>query len=203
MMMEGAEENEANEVTEANEAKMAGEVITTNPRRVSCSPNRLMRQPTCRRLNGAPYYTCQGGRGAPGRRPRLYGAVLLRPLSLNPCRCRMTFHRDSHSPVTRETAMGSFQRENVFDPLDLEIIERVYEAIWAQIVARQPDRDTVKDAERQKALKRWLFALAGPRPVDFDTLYDRVLASIPKTWGWGKPVIKSETLGEPRSAQAN
>jgi hypothetical protein len=92
--------------------------------------------------------------------------------------------------------MGS--QQNVFDPLDLEIIDRVYEAIWAQIILLQPDRDTEKEAERQKALRRWLFALAGPRPVDFDTLYDKVLASIPKTWGWGKPVIKSDPLGGPQ-----
>src|SRR5687767_14139039 len=94
--------------------------------------------------------------------------------------------------------MGSFNRNCVFDPLDLEIIERVYEAIWAQIVARQSDRNTVKDAERQKALKRLLFALAGPRPVDFDTLYDKMLASIPKTWGWGKPAITSEPISGPQ-----
>jgi hypothetical protein len=41
--------------------------------------------------------------------------------------------------------MGS--RQNIFDPLDLEIIDRVYEAIWAQIVSRQPDRDRSRAAE--------------------------------------------------------
>ena len=89
--------------------------------------------------------------------------------------------------------MGS--QQNVFDPLDSEIIDRVYEAIWAQIILLQPDRDTAKEAERQKALRRWLFVLAGPRLVDFDTLYDKVLASIPKTWA--KP-LKSEPLGGPQ-----
>jgi len=38
--------------------------------------------------------------------------------------------------------MGSFKHPRAFDPLDLEIIDRVYEAAWAQIEARECDRDT-------------------------------------------------------------
>ena len=38
--------------------------------------------------------------------------------------------------------MGSFKRHRAFDPLDLEIIDRVYEAAWAQLEAREIDRDT-------------------------------------------------------------
>jgi hypothetical protein len=33
--------------------------------------------------------------------------------------------------VTVEDAMGPFKPSRVFDPLDLEIMDRVYEAAWA------------------------------------------------------------------------
>ncbi len=49
--------------------------------------------------------------------------------------------------------MGSFTRPQMFDPLDLEIIDRVYEAAWAHIIASVPDRDQEKDAIRQEALR--------------------------------------------------
>ena len=78
--------------------------------------------------------------------------------------------------------MGSVKRPHAFDPLDLEIIDRVYEAIWAQIEARYPHRESEQDEMRREALRRWLFARAKGAPVDFDSLYDKVLASIPKTW---------------------
>jgi hypothetical protein len=45
--------------------------------------------------------------------------------------------------------MDSFKR--TFDPLDLEIIDRVYEVAWAYVEAREPDRNTARDGERQKA----------------------------------------------------
>lgn len=78
--------------------------------------------------------------------------------------------------------MGSYERPHAFGPLDLEIIDRVYEATWAQIAARYPRRDIGQDETRQKALRRWLFALARGGPVDFDTLCDKVIASLPKNW---------------------
>ena len=77
--------------------------------------------------------------------------------------------------------MGSFGFR-VFHPLDLETIDRVYEAAWAQIIARDPFRNTAKDSECQEALRKRLFALAGPGSVDFDTLCDKVLASMPECW---------------------
>ena len=78
--------------------------------------------------------------------------------------------------------MGSFRKPHAFGPLDLEIIDRVYQATWAKIEARYLYRDKERDEERQKALRRWLFALAAGGPVDFDTLYDKVVASLPKNW---------------------
>jgi hypothetical protein len=77
--------------------------------------------------------------------------------------------------------MGSFKR--TFDPLDLEIMDRVYEAAWAHLEARQPDRDIARDGERQEALRKKIFGvarIAGSGHVDFDTLTEVVLATITK-----------------------
>jgi hypothetical protein len=74
--------------------------------------------------------------------------------------------------------MGSFKRSHAFDPLDLEIIDRVYEAVWAQIEARQIDRDTERDPERQQKLRERIFAVAKIGSVDFDALYERVIDAL-------------------------
>ena len=68
----------------------------------------------------------------------------------------------------------------VFDPLDLEIIDRVYEAVWAQVEAREPFRDKQRDEDRQEALKRLVFDFAASESghIDFDDLYERVLSNI-------------------------
>jgi hypothetical protein len=73
--------------------------------------------------------------------------------------------------------------KRVFDPLDLEIIDRVYEAAWAHVQARQPNRDTTSDAERQEALRKKIFGVArivGSGHIDFDTLAEVVIATIPE-----------------------
>jgi hypothetical protein len=69
--------------------------------------------------------------------------------------------------------MGSYKR--VFDPLDLEIIDLVYEAALVQIAARDPLSDPIKEQERQEALKKLVFAVAQPGSVEFDHLLDKVL----------------------------
>ena len=76
--------------------------------------------------------------------------------------------------------MGSFKRAHAFDPLDMEIIDLVYEVAWEQISARDPSADAAEDEERRAALRKRVFALAGDGGVDFDTLLDRVLASLPR-----------------------
>ena len=78
--------------------------------------------------------------------------------------------------------MGSFKRPRAFDSLDLEIIDRVYEVAWAHLEGRDPYRDRAKDGERGEALRKLLFALVGSGQVDFDTLCDKVLASMPECW---------------------
>jgi hypothetical protein len=72
--------------------------------------------------------------------------------------------------------MGSFK------PLDLEILDRVYEAAWVALQARDPFRDTDKDGERQESLRKLVFDNTGPGRVDFDTLCDRVLANMSENW---------------------
>jgi hypothetical protein len=89
--------------------------------------------------------------------------------------------------------MGSFKRPRAYDPLDLEIMDLVYEAAWAQLEAREPLRDREKDGERQIALRRLVFNSVGTDKINFDTLCDRVLASMPETWFVFRP-------GQPRSS---
>ena len=62
--------------------------------------------------------------------------------------------------------MGSLNRRPAFDPRELEIIDRVYNAAWAQILTRHPGRDVEKVKERQRALRRRLFILADKGPVE-------------------------------------
>jgi hypothetical protein len=57
--------------------------------------------------------------------------------------------------------MGSFKQARVFQPLDLEIIDHVYTAIWAQAEAREPFRDRENDNERQEVIRKRIFAFAG------------------------------------------
>ncbi len=66
------------------------------------------------------------------------------------------------------------------DPLDLEIIDRVYGAAWAQLLARNPIQDEIEEAARQTNLRQRLFALSDPGRVDFDVLYGEVLSSYDK-----------------------
>jgi hypothetical protein len=73
--------------------------------------------------------------------------------------------------------MGSF-RSRAFDALDLEIIDRVYEAARAELEAQDPFRDREKDGDPGEALRKRLFALATPGKVDLDTLCNKVLTSM-------------------------
>jgi hypothetical protein len=62
--------------------------------------------------------------------------------------------------------MGSFKHSCAFDPLDLEIIDRVYEAAWAKLEACEPFRDRERDLERQEALRKQMAcATAGHGPA--------------------------------------
>ncbi len=77
--------------------------------------------------------------------------------------------------------MGSRKRRPAFEPSELDIIDRVFRAAWAQILARHPGRELENNSERQEALRKRLFILADRRPIEFDTLRDQVLVSMPET----------------------
>jgi hypothetical protein len=91
---------------------------------------------------------------------------------------------ESPSQTEGAAMKDSFKRNRVFDPLDLEIIDRVYEAAWAKIEAREPFRDIQRDSERQEGLRKLIFAVASTghlgagNHVDFDNLCDEVLENI-------------------------
>jgi hypothetical protein len=89
--------------------------------------------------------------------------------------------------------MGSVDRSG-FSPLDLEIIDRVYEAAWAHVLARSPGLTSEEEPERKENLRKRLFALTHPGRVDFDILYDLVVSS------YDNPVqdVRRDEL-EPRS----
>ena len=78
--------------------------------------------------------------------------------------------------------MGSYKHPRVFHPLDLEIMDRVYEAAWAELEARDPFRDREKDGERGETLRKLVMDQTGTGKVDFDTLLGRVVANMPETW---------------------
>jgi hypothetical protein len=77
--------------------------------------------------------------------------------------------------------MGSFNHPRVYDPLDLEILEHVYEAAWARVEADNFHRDPFNDEKLQEALRKWVFALAGSHPVNFDELMEK-LDRVPTSW---------------------
>ena len=77
--------------------------------------------------------------------------------------------------------MRSLTRPRVFDPLDLQIIDLVYEAAWTQLEARDPFRDIAKDPKRQEA-RRKVFAVATPGEIEFDSLLDKVLDISQEAW---------------------
>jgi hypothetical protein len=62
----------------------------------------------------------------------------------------------------------------------MEIIDLVYDVAWEQISARDPSQNPTEDEEHRASLSKTVFALAGNGGVDFDTLLDRVLSSLPK-----------------------
>jgi len=94
-----------------------------------------------------------------------------------------------------EAAMGSMTLRQKFDPLDLEIIDRVYEVACAYIEARDLYRDTDKDAEEEDFLRKRVFALAGLDQLCFDTLCDAVIASIDE---YRKPPQAAKQCSRPR-----
>jgi hypothetical protein len=72
--------------------------------------------------------------------------------------------------------MSSFAR--VFDPLDLEIIDRVFQAAWARVEAEPSLHDGRTDDELKEMLRKRVMICAATGKLDFDTLYDKVAGSL-------------------------
>jgi hypothetical protein len=74
--------------------------------------------------------------------------------------------------------MGSLDHREIFGPLDLEIIDRVYDVASAHIEARNLYYEVPKIAEQADNLRKMVFACAASGHLDFDGLCDRVLARL-------------------------
>jgi hypothetical protein len=77
-----------------------------------------------------------------------------------------------------------------FDPLDLEIIDRVYAALCKEVAP----------AAQNKELRKRIFECAKDGPVDFDTLHDQVLASYQFAGEAPKPPARPQRRSSPRAA---
>ena len=66
-------------------------------------------------------------------------------------------------------------------PLDLAIVDSVYQAAWVQLVVRSPALNAEELEKRQQNLHQRVLAFATPGSVDFDTLYERAIASFDQT----------------------
>jgi hypothetical protein len=64
------------------------------------------------------------------------------------------------------------------DPLDLEILEWIFESAWTTVQVNDPFRDFGKDEELKTALRRKLFALACVGMDDPDMLRSRLVAGM-------------------------
>jgi hypothetical protein len=93
--------------------------------------------------------------------------------------------------------MGSFKNPRVFNPLDLEVMERVYEAAWAKIEALEPFRDRQEDDQRKDALRKLVMDNTDTHKVDFDALYERVVKALPEKWTIFTGELRSPSGGAP------
>jgi len=67
-------------------------------------------------------------------------------------------------------------RPRIFDPLDPEIIDRVYEAACARFEAQMPPsrpRDELRESLRKRVM-----TCAASGNIEFDSLYEKVTASL-------------------------
>ena len=77
--------------------------------------------------------------------------------------------------------MASTNKCTGFDPLDLAIVDSVYQAAWVQLVVRSPALNAEELEKRQQNLRQRVLAFATPGSVDFVSLYERAIASFDQT----------------------
>src|SRR5262245_1684113 len=92
--------------------------------------------------------------------------------------------------------MGTYKRPRVYDPLDLEVIDLVFEAASVQIAAKHPLPSPEDESNRQARLKKLVFACAQPGSVKFDELLDKVLERASDLKGIVQPVSIGSTKGD-------
>jgi hypothetical protein len=73
-------------------------------------------------------------------------------------------------------------RTRIFKPGELQVIERAFEAAWAEIVRKNPDRDVEKDEKLRSRLRKRIFASVGRDISDVDKVRDRLMKSLPERW---------------------
>jgi predicted metal-dependent RNase len=73
-------------------------------------------------------------------------------------------------------------RTRIFSPSELQVIELAYEAAWAEIVARNPTRDTSKDEKLRSRLRKRIFVSADRDISDVDEVRDKLVRSLPEHW---------------------
>ncbi len=77
--------------------------------------------------------------------------------------------------------MGS-ARTRIFTPSELQVIERAYEGAWAEIVGKNPGRDTEEDEKLRSRLRKQIFASVGRDISDVDKVRDRLIRRLLERW---------------------
>jgi hypothetical protein len=68
---------------------------------------------------------------------------------------------------------------NAFGPAELDKLEQIFNAAWAEVASRYPDRDKSRDAQLQTVAMRSLIATAAVQGLaDPRTLHDEAIKSL-------------------------
>jgi hypothetical protein len=73
-------------------------------------------------------------------------------------------------------------KPRIFDPLDLELVRRVYEVVLLELQQRNPRHDFSSDYQRRSILRRRVVAAVKSGDLNEDALRDSVIATLPKFW---------------------
>jgi hypothetical protein len=86
------------------------------------------------------------------------------------------FHRSDSGFATMRS------KPRALDPLDLELVRRVYEAVLEELQQRNPRHDFSGDYQRRSILRRRVVAAVKLGDLDEDKLRNGVIATLPKFW---------------------
>jgi hypothetical protein len=71
---------------------------------------------------------------------------------------------------------------HTLDPLDLELVRRVYEAVLAELQDRNPNWDLARAYQRRAILRRRVMAAVRSGELDEAMLREKVIGNIPQFW---------------------